>query len=307
MQPQKAKTKLIRPIVLTTIGFALLGLLVLRPAFAEALDPAEPLEHADPLAPIKVKQGGIVLLSIKPGPGTGLLRGGFKGKIIPFFQTGDGVYAMLLGIDMLQKVGGQPFVVRWRQNGKSYSQSYAIEIVEAAFGIQHLTLPKGKVDLDSPTLVRVKKEKKQMLEAFKDSLPVKLWQGNFITPVSGRRQGTFGRKRILNGQPRRPHTGEDISALEGAEIVATNGGRVVLVGDYFFNGQSIVIDHGFGLFSMYFHLSEISVAEGERLKRGHVIGKVGQSGRVTGPHLHWGMRLNGARIDPFSLVEKKLN
>ena len=301
MQQQRAKTSLIRPIVSTTIVFVFLALSTLCPEIARALDPA------DPIVPIKVKQGGIVLLSITPGPGTESLRGGFRGKTIPFFQTGDGNYAMLLGIDMLQKVGHRPFVVRWRQNGLSHSRSYEIKIVEATFGIQHLTLPKGKVDLDPPTLIRVKKEKKRMLAVFRDSLPVKLWQGNFIAPVSGRRQGTFGRKRILNGQPRRPHTGEDISAPEGEPIVATNGGRVVLVGDYFFNGQSIVIDHGFGLFSMYFHLSEISVAEGERLKRGQIIGKVGKTGRVTGPHLHWGMRLNGARIDPFSLVEKEFN
>lgn len=303
MQQQKVKTSLIYPSLATTIAFILLALSVLSPVLAKALDPAE-LDRLVP--PITVKQGGIVHLAITLGPEAESVRGGFKGKTIPFFQTGDGAYAMLLGIDMLQRVGDQPFVVRWRQNGENLSQHYQIKILETAFGIQRLTLPKGKVDLNSPTLVRVKKEKKQMLAAFKDSLPVKLWQGNFIAPVSGRRQGTFGRKRILNGQPRRPHTGEDISAPTGEPIFATNGGRVVLVGDYFFNGQSIVIDHGFGLFSMYFHLSEISVAEGERLKRGQIIGKVGQSGRVTGPHLHWGMRLNGARIDPFSLVESDL-
>ncbi len=298
MQPQKTKIKILRKITFTSILCLLFIISTFQPEIASALDATET---------IKVKQGGIVLLSITPVPGTESLRGGFKGKTIPFFQVGDGSYSMLLGIDMLQKVGPQPFVVRWRQNGKNLSRNYKIEIVEAAFGIQRLTLPKGKVDLDSPTLIRVKKEKKQMLAAFKNSLPEKLWQGNFIAPVSGLPQGTFGRKRFINGQPRRPHTGEDISSPEGEAILATNGGRVVLVGDYFFNGQSIVIDHGYGLFSMYFHLSEMSVVEGQRLKRGQIIGKVGKTGRVTGPHLHWGMRLNGAKIDPFSLVKTKLN
>jgi murein DD-endopeptidase MepM/ murein hydrolase activator NlpD len=287
---QSVRTK---PIYLLT--FVLLSLAILSPTVVGAIES------------IKVKQGGIVSLSIRPEAGAQAIRGGFAGKTIPFFQSDDGDYSMLLGIDMLHKVEHRPFIVSWQENGENRSKRYEIEIVETAFGIQHLTLPKGKVDLAPATLVRVKKEKERMLAAFKDSLQEKLWQGSFIAPVSGRRQGTFGRKRILNGQPRRPHTGEDISASEGTEIVATNGGRVVLVGDYFFNGQSIVIDHGFGLFSMYFHLSEISVTEGTHLKRADVIGKVGQTGRVTGPHLHWGMRLNGARIDPFSLVEKTLD
>lgn len=300
MQPQIIRNRAIRKITLTSVIVVLFSWAILHPNLAGALDSLAPIEE------IKVKQGGVVLLSITPGKGVESLRGGFEGKTIPFFQASDGIYTMLLGIDMVQKVGHRPFVVRWRKHGKSLSKNYQIKVVEADFGIQRLTLPKGKVDLDSPTLIRVKKEKKRMLAAFKNSLPEKLWQGNFIAPVSGLRQGTFGRKRIINGQPRRPHTGEDISAPEGEAILATNGGRVVLVGDYFFNGQSIVIDHGFGLFSMYFHLSEMLVVEGQRLKRGQIIGKVGKTGRVTGPHLHWGMRLNGARIDPFSLVDKEL-
>ncbi|MDC4224937.1 MAG: M23 family metallopeptidase [Candidatus Manganitrophus sp.] len=110
----------------------------------------------------------------------------------------------------------------------------------------------------------------------------------------------------MNGQPRNPHTGEDISAPLGTPVLASNGGRVILVGDFYFNGQSVIIDHGLGLFSMYFHLAETTVKEGDVVAKGQAIGSVGQSGRATGPHLHWGVRLNGARVNPFSLIEKKL-
>lgn len=257
--------------------------------------------------PIEVKQGDIVHLSVKPGPGIDSVSGRFQGKAIPFFETGEGLFTTVLGIDLAQKKGSLGFTVTWEGREKTGQKEYTINIVSAPFGIQRLTLPKNKVDLDPPTLTRVRMEKGLMKEAFEHSINEKLWRGEFLVPVQGKRQGTFGRKRILNGQPRRPHTGEDISAPQGATILATNSGKVVLVGDFFFNGRSVVIDHGLGLFSMYFHLSEVAVSNGGSVKRGDTIGRVGQSGRVTGPHLHWGMRLNGARIDPYALVSKKLD
>lgn len=256
---------------------------------------------------IQVKQGDVVRLAVEPGVSATTVRGKFGQKSIPFFETGKGIYATIIGIDMDHSTGLHPFAATWDINGQTIRQEYQIEIVPASFAIQKLTLPKGMVDLDSKTLARVKREKGLMKAAFRESINKRLWRGNFIAPVKGKRQSTFGRRRILNGQPRRPHTGEDITAPTGAPISAANGGKVVLVGDFFFNGRSIVIDHGLGLFSMYFHLSEISVVEGERVKKGGLIGRVGQSGRVTGAHLHWGMRLNDARVDPFSLVNKELD
>ncbi|MFQ5598238.1 MAG: M23 family metallopeptidase [Nitrospiria bacterium] len=253
--------------------------------------------------PIAVKQGGIVHLSLDTGKGNPSVQGKFLGRTIPFFKTNEGVYSTVLGIDLAQKKGTWPFVVSWEDGDKSVRQEYRIQIVGAKFGIQELTLPKGKVDLDPPTLSRVRREQGEMKEVFSHSIDKKLWNGAFLVPVEGKIQGTFGRRRILNGQARRPHTGEDISAPQGAETRATNSGKIVLVSDFFFNGRSVVIDHGLGLFSMYFHLSEITVEEGMMVQRGQGIGRVGQTGRVTGPHLHWGMRLNGARIDPFSLVD----
>ncbi len=256
---------------------------------------------------LKVKQGGIAHLSLSPGPGIDALKGEFQGQIIPFFETEKGRYTTLVGIDLSQKKGTSPFVVTWTKDGITSRQEYKIEVGQAAFGVQELTLPKGKVDLDPPTLTRVRREQGLVKAAFGESFNQKLWEGEFIVPVEGKKQGTFGRRRILNGKPRNPHTGEDISAAEGTPIAATNGGKVVLVGDFFFNGRSVIIDHGLGLFSMYFHLLDVTVKEGMQVKKGEVIGRVGQSGRVTGPHLHWGMRLNGARIDPYALVMKKLD
>lgn len=115
---------------------------------------------------------------------------------------------------------------------------------------------------------------------------------------------SFGSRRIINGTPRAPHSGIDLSSPAGTEVVATNHGRVVLVGNFFFAGGSVVLDHGGGLFTMYFHLSEFKVEEGAPVKKGDVLALSGATGRVTGAHLHWGARLANARIDPLELLSK---
>lgn len=256
---------------------------------------------------ILVKQGRLVRIALKLGLETSFVEGVFKGKPIPYFETTPGEFVAIVGIDMDQPVGKIPFLSTWKIKGKNFEQQDVIEVQAAKFGLQELTLPKKKVDLDGPTLKRVRQEKGLMLAAFANSINEKLWEGSFLAPVKGKRQGTFGRRRLINGQPRRSHTGEDISAPTGTPIIAPNHGKVVLVGHFFFNGRSVVIDHGLGLMSMYFHLSAVDVKKGMRVKAGDQIGLVGKSGRVTGPHLHWGMRLNSAKIDPYALVDTKFD
>ncbi|MDM1247395.1 peptidoglycan DD-metalloendopeptidase family protein [Acinetobacter sp. R933-2] len=121
---------------------------------------------------------------------------------------------------------------------------------------------------------------------------------NFIRPTAGKFSNSFGRKRFFNGEERAPHSGLDIPAPVGQKVVAPASGVVVGVGDYFFNGQTVLVDHGQGLISMFCHLSKINVVKGQKLTQGQVLGLVGKTGRVTGPHLHWGMSLNNARVDP---------
>ena len=118
-------------------------------------------------------------------------------------------------------------------------------------------------------------------------------------PLSGRYSSSFGKRRVLNGQPRSPHSGLDIAAPEGTPVESIAAGRVAAVGDYFFNGKTVMVDHGQGLISMYCHLSEIEVAPGEEVTPDSVVGKVGKTGRVTGAHLHLSVSLNNARVDPL--------
>lgn len=120
----------------------------------------------------------------------------------------------------------------------------------------------------------------------------------FIRPTAGKFSNSFGRKRFFNGEERAPHSGLDIPAPVGQKVVAPENGVVVATGNYFFNGNTVLIDHGQGLISMFCHLSKIDVQKGQTIKQGELIGLVGKTGRVTGPHLHWGMSLNNARVDP---------
>ncbi|HJT17882.1 MAG TPA: M23 family metallopeptidase, partial [Thermoanaerobaculia bacterium] len=124
----------------------------------------------------------------------------------------------------------------------------------------------------------------------------------FIDPIAGVKGTNFGVRRIFNGEPRAPHSGADLHAAAGTPVHATNRGRVVLAKNLFFTGNTVLLDHGFGIYSLYAHLSRIDVHAGETVNRGEVVGLVGATGRVTAPHLHWGMRVQGARVDPFSLV-----
>jgi murein DD-endopeptidase MepM/ murein hydrolase activator NlpD len=132
---------------------------------------------------------------------------------------------------------------------------------------------------------------------------MRLWQESFLEPVNGKRTGIFGSVRIMNGQARNPHNGEDIGAPLGAEVAATNDGVVRLTVDHIFSGRGVYLDHGLGFYSMYFHLSDVLVKEGDLVKAGQIVGKVGATGRATGPHLHWGVKLNGARVNPYALLD----
>jgi murein DD-endopeptidase MepM/ murein hydrolase activator NlpD len=151
----------------------------------------------------------------------------------------------------------------------------------------------------------IRREQAEFARAFAAPAAERFWDLPFIRPVPQQASASsFGSRRIVNGIPRSPHTGTDLSAPVGTEVVAVNHGRVALIGNFFFAGGTVVLDHGGGLFTMYFHLSEIKVEQGAMVHRGDVIALSGSTGRVTGAHLHWGVRLNNARVDPLDLLQK---
>jgi murein DD-endopeptidase MepM/ murein hydrolase activator NlpD len=163
------------------------------------------------------------------------------------------------------------------------------------------------VELDPETATRVSEEASRLKALWEAVTPQRLWQGPFLSPVvSAARPEGFGLRRIINDQPRSPHSGADYKAPHGAVVRASNAARVALTEEQFFAGNALVLDHGVGLYTIYFHLREFTVKTGDVVQKGQEIGKVGATGRASGPHLHFGVRLNGARIDPAALLRLSL-
>ena len=253
------------------------------------------------------KQGQVLVVKVKGEDQATEVKGTFLSRTIPFFREfrpGEPAgYIGLLGIDMQDDPGTYELAVEVKQGEQAKQLSFNVLVAKEKFAVEHLKLPKEKVDLDEKSLTRWKAEQEQVKQALAENSGMKLWHSNFLEPVNGKRSGIFGSVRIMNGQARNPHNGEDIGAPVGTDVAATNDGVVRLTVDHFFSGRGIFVDHGLGFYSMYFHLSEILVKDGDLVKAGQIIGKVGATGRATGPHLHWGVKLNGARVNPYTLLD----
>jgi murein DD-endopeptidase MepM/ murein hydrolase activator NlpD len=248
------------------------------------------------------KQGEVLWIEVPVNTPQARVNGTLLKRKIPFFPVRDTSFAAIVGIDMQDPPGVQELRITVQTTDQTDHLIYSVKILKEEYAVQHLKLPKNKVDLDSKTLKRVRLEQKEMSSAFHHVGTHPLWDGAFLEPTKGKVTGRFGSRRVINGQPKRPHSGEDIAAPQGTLVHAINKGTVVATVDHFFSGKGVIIDHGVGLFSMYFHLSEIDVQPGQSLKKGAALGKVGSTGRATGPHLHWGIRLNGARVNPYALT-----
>jgi murein DD-endopeptidase MepM/ murein hydrolase activator NlpD len=180
-----------------------------------------------------------------------------------------------------------------------------IRVVAKKYRSQRLTVPKEQAELSPELLARYEKEREhlqELLRTFSEPAPASL---ALRAPVGGRRSGSFGLRRIINGEPRNPHSGMDIAAAAGEPVHAASAGRVIDVGEYLFLGRTVILDHGQGFLSLYCHLSEADVAPGETVAAGARIGKVGMTGRATGPHLHFSVYLNAAAIDPALFLRDK--
>ncbi|HEK85952.1 MAG TPA: M23 family metallopeptidase [Candidatus Aminicenantes bacterium] len=211
---------------------------------------------------------------------------------------------LILGLDLGLRPGLQPLEIILRENGQEKEKiNFPLEVKRRIFPIKKLTVDQKYVTPPPEVQERIKREAEILSFIYNQITPKWLADGSFILPCQGKLFPNFGQQRIYNQVPRSVHSGVDIAVAAGTPIEAANSGRVVLASNLYFSGKTVIIDHGLGLYSTYCHLSKIVVKRGNLVSKGQVIGLAGSTGLSTGPHLHWAIKINEARVDPLAFLE----
>lgn len=237
--------------------------------------------------------GGIAFVDLGPAEGAAPLVT-YDNKRVLIMRKDDNWQAVI-GVPLNKEAGKASISLA---DGTSLS----FDVNEHAYREQHLEVAQSYVSLSQENLDRNTQERKIINAALNHYRDQPLDDVSLAAPVDGPRSSSFGLRRFFNGEPRNPHSGMDIAVIEGTPISAPRSGIITSTGDYFFNGNTVFIDHGQGLVTMYCHLSEIGVEDGQNVDAGATIGLVGKTGRVTGAHLHFGTYLNGTAVDPALLL-----
>jgi murein DD-endopeptidase MepM/ murein hydrolase activator NlpD len=247
--------------------------------------------------------GELVLVEVESREPLRQLSAEWLGRTVAFYPLEPRRWQGLAPIDLSTSPGRYTLLVSaTRLDGVALSGRHPIAIVPRRFAARRLTVPPAFVEPPAEAQPRIAAEREAVEAILSLITGERLWSGPFVVPVPGPATSSFGRRTILNGRARGQHSGTDFQAPLGTQVVAPNRGRVALAADHYFAGRTIVLDHGLGVYSLLAHLSSLSVAQGDTVERGQAVALTGVTGRVTGPHLHWAIRVSGARVDPLSLV-----
>lgn len=261
--------------------------------------------------PPRATQGGLVVAEVRSSDQLVSVKGNWNGREVGFWAESavgpDGkmqVWKGLLGVDLEKPAGLYELTVFATQKGSDAVGCGArVAVAAGRFPTERLKVENQFVEPSPEQVHRAEEEREKLRKIYATATPDRLWRGAFRLPLENvATGGNFGRRRVLNGHPGSPHGGVDFPAPTGTPIHATQAGRVALAEDLFFSGNTVVLDHGLGIYTFYGHLSAISVKAGEDVAAGAVLGEVGATGRVTGPHLHWGLSVNRDRVNAMELV-----
>ena len=284
------------------LGLGLLSPAGVRAKEARSCSAGATLRLSSPLS----SQGSLLLVELRSARRLTEVKGNWDGKSVPFWQE-DGretAHAGLLGVDLEKPPGRYELkVTAQKAAGEKIVCNARIAVKAGKFATERLQVGKQFVEPNPEQVKRANEERDRLREIFDRVTPERLWDGGFRVPLDGVTSGSnFGKRRILNGNPGSPHGGVDLPGTTGTPVHAAQRGIVVMAEELFFAGNAVILDHGLGIYTLYGHLSEIGVKLGDTLEKDTVLGKVGATGRVTGPHLHWGLTVERARVNPFLLV-----
>jgi murein DD-endopeptidase MepM/ murein hydrolase activator NlpD len=250
-----------------------------------------------------LRTGDAVLVSVEASSPLMTLEGEVFGRPVPFWSSADRrQWRGLIGVDMEVSAGTYGLDVRATSERGKASGRLSLLVAKRRFETRRIRVEERFVNPPAEEIERIQKEARRLADVMMQSESTRFWRGAFAAPVPGPATSSFGRLTVMNDAPRGRHRGVDFRAAEGTPVRAPNAGLVVLAEDLYFTGNTVVVDHGAGMVSLFAHFSEIAVTDGMRVSAGDLLGQSGSTGRVTGPHLHWAMRLSGANIDPMSLI-----
>jgi hypothetical protein len=259
--------------------------------------------------PQDLQSGSVCLIEVQLEGSPAKLSGKWMGRDVSFFQGRDSqTWHGLAGIDVESLPGTYPLdLVATMADGKVVGLSRDIRVGPSSYKTVSLRVPDRFVKPDAASLRQIESDKQAKSIAFSHQIPAPEWSGDFLAPVGFMVSDSFGTRRVFNGKLESVHRGLDFRVKSGSPVLAANSGEVVLARDMFYEGNCVIIDHGAGFMTLYMHLSRFEVAEGQRVTKGQEIGLSGATGRATGPHLHLGVRWEGAYLDPASLLGLKLD
>jgi len=261
------------------------------------------------LSSATTSQGSLLLAEISGAKPSQEFSAAWDGRPIPVWRETPASPTLhaLLGVDLEKPAGRYEWKVSWSAaDGKPTACSLPVNVRAGKFPTERLTVEKQFVQPDPEQQKRAEEDQKKMKAIYDTVTPEVLWKGKFVVPLKGvSAGGNFGRRRVLNGEARSPHAGVDFPAAAGTPVYAAQSGKVVLAENLYYSGNTVVIDHGFGIYTLYAHLSEIAVKAGDPVESAAEIGKVGATGRVTGPHLHWGLTIDHARVNALQIVQRQ--
>ena len=250
-----------------------------------------------------VQPGDVLQLAVVAPADVSAVTGTWHEREVPFVRDGDGVWRALLGIDVEAAVGPTPLLLSSSRPGTAaLTSAHTVTVSPKSVRTRRIRVNPKFVTPPRSALPRIERETALLNALFRTTRPDRLWAPDASRPVEGVAVSGFGVRSILNGLPRGAHNGLDLAAVTGTPVHAPTPGIVAFAREFYYSGNTVILDHGHGLFSTMAHLSAIDVKEGDRVAKGALLGKVGATGRVTGPHLHWAVRLHGDRVDPLSLI-----